>query len=407
MGRAFEYRKAAKLKRWGHMAKTFTRLGKQIAIAVKAGGPDPDTNSTLRGVIATCKRENMPKDNIERAIKNALGKDTSDYKGMTYEGYGPHGIAIFVDTLTDNTTRTVADVRSIFNKFGGNLGTTGSLAFLFDHKCVFTFKKKDGIDMDELILDLIDFNVEDEYDEDPEEGTITIYGDPKSYAAIQKYLEEAGFEEVGGDFTYIPNDTKDVTPEQRETIDKMVERLEEVLMDIQKADNEWNIVLLRYFNPIGAHKSGTIGENPNGIPNNLMPYITQTAVGKRAELGVFGDDYDTHDGTGVRDYIHVVDLARAHVAALKAIVENKGIAIYNIGTGHGYSVLDVVKAFEKANGVPVPYSIKPRRPGDIATCYCNPAKAEAELGWKAEFGIEEMCRDSWNWQKNNPNGFEE
>ena len=183
--------------------------------------------------------------------------------------------------------------------------------------------------------------------------------------------------------------------------------LEEVLMDIQKADNEWNIVLLRYFNPIGAHKSGTIGENPNGIPNNLMPYITQTAVGKRAELGVFGDDYDTHDGTGVRDYIHVVDLARAHVAALKAIVEKKGIAIYNIGTGHGYSVLDVVKAFEKANGVPVPYAIKPRRPGDIATCYCNPAKAEAELGWKAQFGIEEMCRDSWNWQKNNPNGFEE
>ena len=183
--------------------------------------------------------------------------------------------------------------------------------------------------------------------------------------------------------------------------------LEEVLMDIQKADNEWNIVLLRYFNPIGAHKSGTIGENPNGIPNNLMPYITQTAVGKRAELGVFGDDYDTHDGTGVRDYIHVVDLARAHVAALKAIVENKGIAIYNIGTGHGYSVLDVVKAFEKANGVHVPYSIKPRRPGDIATCYCNPAKAEAELGWKAQFGIEDMCRDSWNWQKNNPNGFEE
>ena len=183
--------------------------------------------------------------------------------------------------------------------------------------------------------------------------------------------------------------------------------LEEVLMDVQKADNEWNVVLLRYFNPIGAHKSGTIGENPNGIPNNLMPYITQTAVGKRAELGVFGNDYDTHDGTGVRDYIHVVDLARAHVAALKAIVEKKGIAIYNIGTGHGYSVLDVVKAFEKSNGVPVPYSIKPRRPGDIATCYCNPAKAEAELGWKAEFGIEEMCRDSWNWQKNNPNGFEE
>ena len=189
--------------------------------------PDQLCNPTLRGVIATCKRENMPKDNIERAIKNAMGKDTSDYKGMTYEGYGPHGVAVFVDTLTDNTTRTVADVRSVFNKFGGNLGTTGSLAFLFDHKCVFTFKKKEGMDMEELILDLIDYNVEDEFDEDEEEGTITIYGDPKSYAAIQKHLEECGFEEVGGDFTYIPNDLKDVTPEQRETLDKMVERLEE------------------------------------------------------------------------------------------------------------------------------------------------------------------------------------
>ena len=227
MGRAFEYRKAAKLKRWGHMAKTFTKLGKQIAIAVKAGGPDPDMNPTLRGIIATCKRENMPKDNIDRAIKNAMGKDQSDYKGMTYEGYGPHGIAVFVDTLTDNPTRTVADVLSVFNKFGGNLGTMGSLAFLFDHKCVFTFKKKDDIDMDELILDLIDYGVEDEYDEDEEEGTLTIYGDPKSYGAIQKHLEEQGFEDVGGEFTYIPNDLKDVTPEQRESLNKMVERLEE------------------------------------------------------------------------------------------------------------------------------------------------------------------------------------
>ena len=181
--------------------------------------------------------------------------------------------------------------------------------------------------------------------------------------------------------------------------------LEEVLMDVQKADPEWNVVLLRYFNPIGAHQSGTIGENPNGIPNNLMPYITQTAVGIRKELGVFGNDYDTPDGTGVRDYIHVCDLASGHVAALKAIKRNCGLAIYNLGTGHGYSVLDVVKAFEKVNGVKVPYSIKPRRPGDIATCYCNPAKAEAELGWKAQYGIEEMCRDSWHWQKNNPKGY--
>ena len=227
MGRAFEYRKAAKLKRWGHMAKTFTKLGKQIAIAVKAGGPDPDMNPTLRGIIATCKRENMPKDNIDRAIKNAMGKDQSDYKGMTYEGYGPHGIAIFVDTLTDNPTRTVADVRSVFNKFGGNLGTMGSLAFLFDHKAVFTFKKKDDIDMDELILDLIDYGVEDEFDEDEEEGTLTIYGDPKSYGAIQEHLEESGVEDVGGEFTYIPNDLKDVTPEQRESMNKMGERLEE------------------------------------------------------------------------------------------------------------------------------------------------------------------------------------
>lgn len=181
--------------------------------------------------------------------------------------------------------------------------------------------------------------------------------------------------------------------------------LEQVLTDVQKADPEWNVVLLRYFNPIGAHPSGTIGENPNGIPNNLMPYITQVAVGKRKELGVFGNDYDTPDGTGVRDYIHVCDLASGHVAALQAIEKKCGLAIYNLGTGHGYSVLDVVKAFIKVNGVDVPYSIKPRRPGDIATCYCNPAKAKAELGWEAKYGIEEMCRDSWNFQKNNPEGY--
>ena len=231
MGRAFEYRKATKMKRWGHMAKTFTRLGKQIAIAVKAGGPEPDTNPTLRSIIATCKRENMPKDNIERAIKNAMGKDQSEYKEVTYEGYGPHGIAVFVDTMTDNTTRTVADVRSVFNKFSGNLGTTGSLSFLFDHKCVFTFKKKDDVDMDDLILELIDYNVDDEYDEnydeEKDETTISVYGDPKSYAQIQKFLEEKGFEDIGGEFTYIPNDLKDVNEEQRATIDKMVEKLEE------------------------------------------------------------------------------------------------------------------------------------------------------------------------------------
>lgn len=183
--------------------------------------------------------------------------------------------------------------------------------------------------------------------------------------------------------------------------------LEQIMMDMQKADPEWNIVLLRYFNPIGAHKSGLIGENPNGIPNNLMPYVTQVAVGKLKELGVFGNDYDTPDGTGVRDYIHVVDLAVGHVKALKAIEEKCGLEIFNLGTGQGYSVLDVVKAFEDANGVKIPYVIKPRRAGDIATCYSDPTKAEKVLGWKAEYDIVDMCRDSWNWQKNNPNGFEE
>lgn len=183
--------------------------------------------------------------------------------------------------------------------------------------------------------------------------------------------------------------------------------LEDIMIDMQVADPEWNIVLLRYFNPIGAHPSGLIGENPNGIPNNLMPYITQVAVGKRPELGVFGNDYNTHDGTGVRDYIHVVDLANGHVCALKAIERNCGLAIYNLGTGHGYSVLDIVNAFERVNGVKIPYQIKPRRAGDIATCYSDPTKAEKELGWKAQFGIDEMCRDSWNWQRNNPNGYED
>ncbi len=183
--------------------------------------------------------------------------------------------------------------------------------------------------------------------------------------------------------------------------------LEQILTDMQKADPEWNVILLRYFNPIGAHKSGTIGENPNGIPNNLMPYITQVAVGKREELGVFGNDYDTPDGTGVRDYIHVVDLAKGHVKALKKIEENAGLKIYNLGTGVGYSVLDVVKNFEEATGVKIPYSIKPRRAGDIAVCYSDATKAKEELGWEAQYGIREMCEDSWRWQSMNPNGYED
>ncbi len=183
--------------------------------------------------------------------------------------------------------------------------------------------------------------------------------------------------------------------------------LEQILADMQKADKEWNVILLRYFNPIGAHKSGTMGENPNGIPNNLMPYITQVAVGKLKELGVFGNDYDTPDGTGVRDYIHVVDLAVGHVKALKKIEENVGLGIYNLGTGVGYSVLDIVKNFEEATGVKIPYVIKERRAGDIAACYSDASKAKRELGWEAQNGIKEMCADSWRWQSNNPNGYED
>ena len=227
MGRAFEFRKARKLKRWGNMARTFTRIGKQIAIAVKAGGPDPENNPHLRAIIANAKNENMPKDNIERAIKNAMGKDDSEYKEMNYEGYGPFGIAILVETATDNSTRTVANVRSIFNKFSGNMGTMGSLDFVFTHKCTFTIATKEGLNPDDLILEMIDLGVEEDYDLDEEEGELTIFGSPKAFNAIQKYLEENGYEVKGAEFTRIPNEVKDVTPEQRETIDKMVERFED------------------------------------------------------------------------------------------------------------------------------------------------------------------------------------
>ncbi len=181
--------------------------------------------------------------------------------------------------------------------------------------------------------------------------------------------------------------------------------LEQILTDIQKADPEWNVVLLRYFNPIGAHPSGLIGEDPAGIPNNLMPYVTQVAVGRREYLNVYGNDYDTPDGTGVRDYIHVVDLAEGHVAALKKLSENCGLRLYNLGTGHGCSVLDVVHAFEEATGVTIPYRFAPRRPGDIAANYSDASKAFREMGWKTKRGIREMCEDSWRWQKMNPNGY--
>ena len=181
--------------------------------------------------------------------------------------------------------------------------------------------------------------------------------------------------------------------------------IEEILKDVHTSDPEWNIILLRYFNPIGAHKSGLIGEDPKGIPNNLVPYVAQVAIGKRPFLQVHGDDYDTHDGTGVRDYIHVVDLAIGHLKAVEKLEEKPGVCVYNLGTGKGYSVLDVLHAYEKACGHEIAYQIGPRRAGDIATCYGDPAKAEREMGWKAQYGIEEMCADSWKWQSQNPNGY--
>ena len=181
---------------------------------------------------------------------------------------------------------------------------------------------------------------------------------------------------------------------------------EQILRDIAKADSEWSVINLRYFNPVGAHESGRIGEHPNGIPNNLMPYISQTAIGRRDHLNVFGNDYPTPDGTGVRDYIHVVDLARGHVAAIEYLMSHTGEAVFNLGTGRGYSVLDMVHAFEEANGVRVPYEIAPRRAGDLAVCYADPAKSAEVLGWHAEHDLMDMCRDTWNWQKQNPNGYD-
>ncbi len=224
MGRAFEYRKARKMKRWGNMSRTFTKIGKEITIAVKAGGPDPDGNPRLRALMQNAKAANMPKENVERAIKKATDKDAGDYKEIIYEGYGPHGIAIVVETATDNHTRTVANVRSYFNKAGGSLGTTGSLSFMFEHKCVFHIKPKDGVSIEDLELELIDYGV-DELEADEEE--IVIYGAFESNSEIQKYLEENEFEIISSEFERIPNDVKELDAEQRAAIDKLIERLEE------------------------------------------------------------------------------------------------------------------------------------------------------------------------------------
>ena len=225
MGRAFEYRKARKMKRWGNMARTFTKIGKEIEIAVKAGGPDPSANTRLRVLIQNAKAENMPKENIERAIKRAISKDTADYKEMVYEGYGPFGIAFLVETATDNTTRTVANVRACFNKCGGSLGTSGSVAFMFEHKCTFKFANTKGADPEELELEMIDLGV-DALDVD-EESNITVEAPFDAYGQVQKFLEDNGFEIISGEFVRIPTDTKEVTAEQRESLEKLIEKLEE------------------------------------------------------------------------------------------------------------------------------------------------------------------------------------
>ena len=229
MGRAFEYRKARKMKRWGNMSRTFTRIGKEITIAVKAGGPDPTTNPRLRALMQNAKAENMPKDTVERAIKKATDKDAKDYKEITYEGYGPFGIAIFVEAATDNNTRTVANVRSYFTKHGGSLGTQGSLTFLFDHKVMLKIQPKPEMSLEDLELELIDYGVDELVDDEDEEGNelVVLYGGFEDYSNIQKYLEENGFEIISSEFERIPNDLKEVTPEQRETLNKLLDKLEE------------------------------------------------------------------------------------------------------------------------------------------------------------------------------------
>lgn len=224
MGRAFEFRKARKLKRWGNMSRTFTRIGKEITIAVKSGGPDPAGNSRLRALLANAKAANMPKDTIERAIKKATDKDASDYKEIVYEGYGPFGIAILVEAATDNNTRTVANVRSYFNKYNGSLGTSGSLSFLFEHKCVFRVKAKDGVSVEDLELELIDYGV-DEVEQD--DDAIVLSGAFEENSNIQKYLEDNGFEIESSEFVRIPNDLKEVTAEQREVLEKLLEKFED------------------------------------------------------------------------------------------------------------------------------------------------------------------------------------
>ncbi len=224
MGRAFEYRKARKMKRWGSMARTFTKIGKEIAISIKSGGPDPASNSRLRVLMQNAKNASMPKENVERAIKKAISKDQTDYKEVVYEGYAPYGIAVLVETATDNPTRTVANVRSYFNRCGGSLGTSGCVDYLFEHKCLFKIKNKEGVDIEELELEMIDFGVQEIFTED---DNIIIYGDFEAFGPIQKYIEDNGFEIVTADFERIPSEIKELNEEQMAEVEKLLEKLED------------------------------------------------------------------------------------------------------------------------------------------------------------------------------------
>ena len=308
---------------------------------------------------------------------------------------------IVVDNLSNSSSESLKRVKEITEKKPGfykiNILDKEALRIVFKNHNIHTIIHFAGLkavgESTEIPLKYYHNNIT---------GTLVLLGLMKEYNV--KNIVFSSSATVYGDPATLPI-TEDFPTTTTNPYGSTKLFIEEILKDLYKSDNSWNIALLRYFNPVGAHASGKIGEDPNDIPNNLMPYISQVAIGKLKELSVFGNDYSTHDGTGVRDYIHVVDLAKGHIAALSKLDNAPGLVIYNLGTGQGYSVLDLVHAFEKITDKKVPYKIVSRRPGDIAACYANPEKAAKELNWKTHYGIDEIVRDTWNWQTNNPDGY--
>lgn len=309
---------------------------------------------------------------------------------------------VVIDNLSNSKDESLKRVKKITNKdikfYQGDILDKDLLNKIFKENNIFAVIHFAGLkavgESTEIPLNYYENNIS---------GTITLLNAMKENNV--KNIIFSSSATVYGDQEVQPIKETAVLQEPTNPYGKTKLFIEHILKDLYKSDKNWNVVLLRYFNPIGAHPSGLIGEDPNGVPNNLVPYVTQVAIGKREFLRVFGNDYNTPDGTGVRDYIHVCDLARGHVYALNRIMENKGLDVYNLGTGVGYSVLDIVKAFEQANNIKIPYEIYPRRPGDIATCYSDPTKAFNEMGFKTKMSLIDMCKDSWNWQKKNPNGY--